>query len=139
MPDPLTLALLALVAALLRGDRARAEEIMGRLEADGALTPLLEVGAVINRPNLVWEEREVTTTPRKLYDANPSQRRRVIIMNTTGGILRIAHAAAPLQGPSGGGQLVSGAILIDEPPEPHGGEWWAVATVTQAIPVAQQE
>lgn len=133
MPDPLTLALLALVAALLRGDRAQAEQMMSQL------TPLLEVGAAANTPQLVWEDREVSTTPRKLFDANPSRRRRVIIMNTTGGILRIAQASGPLQGPSGGGQMVSGAILIDEPPDPHGGEWWAVATVTQAIPVAQQE
>lgn len=137
MPDPLTLALLALVAALLRGDRAQAEQIMGRLEADG-FTPLLEVGAVTNTPQLVWEGREVTTTPRKLFDANPSPRRRVIIMNTTAGILRIADAATLLQAPSGGGELTSGAILIDEPPDPHGGEWWAVATVTKIIPVAQQ-
>lgn len=138
MPDPLTLALLALVAALLRGDRAQAEEIMGRLQADGVLTPSLEVGAVIDRPQLVWEAREVSTTPQKLFDANPSPRRRVIIMNTTPGILRIAHTATLLQGPSGGGEFVSGAILIDEPPEPHAGEWWAVATVTQVIPVAEQ-
>lgn len=138
MPDPLTLALLALVAALLRGDRAQAEQIMGRLEADG-FTPGLEVGVAANRPQLVWEEREVSTTPRKLFDANPSPRRRVVIMNTTAGLLRIAHTSAILQGPSGGGEFVSGAILIDEPPDPHGGEWWAVATVTRIIPVAQQE
>lgn len=136
MPDPLTLALLALVAALLRGDRAQAAQIMGRLEADGVLTPSLEISEGANQPQLVWETRRVHTEPTKLFELNASPRRRVIIWNTASVSVRVADAANTIQA-GGGGLLEPGAILVDEAPHPHAGEWWARATAEADIVVAQ--
>lgn len=132
MADPLTLTLLAIIAALLKGDRGQAEQLIG------GLTPLLEVGAQAQTPELVWEGRAVSTTPQLLYGRSSSPRRRVVIWNTTASTLRVANSRAELDG-AGGGQLRSGAILIDEPPNPHGGEWWAVALTSDTIPTAQLE
>lgn len=129
MPDPLTLTLLAIIAALLKGDRREAEQLLN------GLTPLL-VGAQAQTPELVWESRQIDTIPRLLYAGSSSPRRRVVIWNPTTGVVRVAESRAKLDA-GGGGPLPAGAVLIDEPPNPHGGEWWAVGGGPNTIQVAQ--
>lgn len=138
--DPLTLTIVAVVAALLRGDRAAATALLNRMDSIGALSPALEPsmpGEAAAAPVLLWEGRIVDVTPTKLYDPNTSPRRRVVIWNSSAVTIRLAESDAKLR-TGAGGPLAPGGIFIDEPPHPHSGEWWAIAPALATIDVAQQ-
>lgn len=139
--DPLTLTLLAMVVALARRIPGGVEAVRGTLGSltaglEGSGFEGLEVGPSAAATQLIWEQRQLTVTPAKIFDANPSPRRRVVIWNSSVSTIRLAETQQKVQA-GAGGRLLSNGIIIDEPPNPHGGEWWAVADGTATIDVAQ--
>lgn len=75
--------------------------------------------------------------PQQLFQANPA-RRRAIFQSRGAGLIAIAPRQEDLaQGTAAGGILLQvGDVLIDEPPDVHRGEWWAVSDVAGTVLIA---
>ncbi len=133
---------LALAAGILLAAAARARQLAtGEAPADyGEALQLAQQGSILTGAQLGFSTVTLGTTPLKLFEAHSSPGRTVVIHNrsTTGQLVRVSVTSDDLLA-GGGIELPVSAVLINEPPAPHTGEWWAVASAAGALLVIAEQ
>lgn len=135
--DPASVAAGVIIAALTRAQQLIAEAAANGQAVDGdQMIAQLEQGLQSGAPQLAFHREALTAaTPKKIADANTSPRRRVAIINISTVEIEFGTKREDLPG---GWPLAPKDAIIDEPPFPHGGEWWAYSAAAVTILVGEQ-